>query len=304
VIEQRLASAPEEGLLAGRVQIAQLTLQRRVVQDRGRTSPPWQSPSIRLAAAVAACRRARPRRCRYTPRSAVGGALPGRLVDAAISLPRACSASEAHPARPMGQIATAQPVASSDLVAACSGEGRGNQCYWQNKGCGSRRWSSSGICRLPCPVHCRTRCSRPAGSNELTQPGLLCPAVLVQSARGPEYDYSASTVDCRRCDGDTTCGLSTAPRGGTAESATHGCVVRPLCPGDPGKRPRSRSDRRAFRQVNVGVMGLAGIEPAPSSLSDIEGSALCGAAFPQVTAERQGLRDACLAASFQAVQAH
>jgi hypothetical protein len=36
----------------------------------------------------------------------------------------------------MGEIATAQPVASSDWLAGCSGQGRGNQCYWQHKGCG------------------------------------------------------------------------------------------------------------------------------------------------------------------------
>jgi hypothetical protein len=40
----------------------ELALQRRVIQlprIPGRTSPPWQSPSIRLVAAAAACRRAR-----------------------------------------------------------------------------------------------------------------------------------------------------------------------------------------------------------------------------------------------------
>jgi hypothetical protein len=43
------------------------------------------------------------------------------------------------------------------------------------------------------------------------------------------------------------------------------------------------------------VVGLAGLEPAASSLSGIEGSALCGAAFSQVACERQGRRDAFLA---------
>jgi hypothetical protein len=37
--------------------------------------------------------------------------------------------------------------------------------------------------------------------------------------------------------------------------------------------------------------------------SEIDGSALCGPAFPQVAIERQGRRDAFLAASFQAAQA-
>src|SRR5215208_7215101 len=51
------------------------------------------------------------------------------------------------------------------------------------------------------------------------------------------------------------------------------------------------------------MVGLPGLEPGTSSLSGIEGSALCGSAFPQVTVERQGPRDAFLATSFQAVQA-
>jgi hypothetical protein len=40
------------------------------------------------------------------------------------------------------------------------------------------------------------------------------------------------------------------------------------------------------------VVGLAGLEPAASSLSGIEGSALCGPTFSQVAGERQGRRDA------------
>jgi hypothetical protein len=36
------------------------------------------------------------------------------------------------------------------------------------------------------------------------------------------------------------------------------------------------------------VVGLGGLEPPTSSLSGIEGSALCGPPFPQVTDERQG----------------
>ena len=39
--------------------------------------------------------------------------------------------------------------------------------------------------------------------------------------------------------------------------------------------------------VSPGVVGLAGLEPAASSLSGIEGSALYGPPFPQVTAERR-----------------
>ena len=53
-----------------------------------------------------------------------------------------------------------------------------------------------------------------------------------------------------------------------------------------------RSHGRAFPQVDPGVVGLAGLEPAASSLSGIEGSALCGPTFSQVAVERQGPRDA------------
>jgi hypothetical protein len=52
---------------------------------------------------------------------------------------------------------------------------------------------------------------------------------------------------------------------------------------------------RLFSQLKADVVGLAGLEPAASSLSGIEGSALCGPAFSQVAAERQGRRDAFLA---------
>jgi hypothetical protein len=47
-----------------------------------------------------------------------------------------------------------------------------------------------------------------------------------------------------------------------------------------------------FRWSEGWMVGLGGVEPPTSSLSGIEGSALCGPPFPQVTAERQGRRDA------------
>jgi hypothetical protein len=46
-------------------------------------------------------------------------------------------------------------------------------------------------------------------------------------------------------------------------------------------------NRRLLPQVRTGMVGLAGLEPAASSLSAIEGSPLCGPAFPQVAADRQ-----------------
>jgi hypothetical protein len=62
-------------------------------------------------------------------------------------------------------------------------------------------------------------------------------------------------------------------------------------------------ERPAFPLVTGRVVGLAGLEPAASSLSAIEGSPLCGPAFSQVAADRRGRSNAVLATSFQAVQA-
>jgi hypothetical protein len=56
---------------------------------------------------------------------------------------------------------------------------------------------------------------------------------------------------------------------------------------------RDQSDRAGtFLQVKTDVVGLAGLEPAASSLSGIEGSALCAPASSQVTGDRRGRRDA------------
>src|SRR5215213_9507474 len=54
----------------------------------------------------------------------------------------------------------------------------------------------------------------------------------------------------------------------------------------------------AFPLVRGRTVGLGGLEPPTSSLSGIEGSALCAPAFSQVAGERQGRRDAFLATSF------
>jgi hypothetical protein len=55
-----------------------------------------------------------------------------------------------------------------------------------------------------------------------------------------------------------------------------------------------KSIAKRFRWSNVDFVGLAGLEPAASSLSGIEGSPLCGAAFSQVAADRQGRSNAFL----------
>jgi hypothetical protein len=71
-----------------------------------------------------------------------------------------------------------------------------------------------------------------------------------------------------------------------------GMGVRPQRgPGRQRARParcRQRSDLRRW------VVGLPGLEPGTSSLSDIEGSALCSPAFLQVAAIRQGRSNALL----------
>jgi hypothetical protein len=57
---------------------------------------------------------------------------------------------------------------------------------------------------------------------------------------------------------------------------------------------RLGTNEHVFPLVRSRLVGLPGLEPGTSSLSGIEGSALCGPAFSQVTAERQGPRDAFL----------
>ena len=62
--------------------------------------------------------------------------------------------------------------------------------------------------------------------------------------------------------------------------------------GDPQKQPRSkRPTRGAFPQLKAGVVGLAGLEPAASSLSEIDGGAPCYPAFPQLAMVHEKRRD-------------
>src|SRR4030095_8813579 len=63
------------------------------------------------------------------------------------------------------------------------------------------------------------------------------------------------------------------------------------------RRPRTEATaiegdhRQAFPQVNCGVVGLAGLEPAASSLSEMDGRALCYPAFALVVRHRRWCRD-------------
>jgi hypothetical protein len=50
--------------------------------------------------------------------------------------------------------------------------------------------------------------------------------------------------------------------------AVQGCVLGPLC-ADHGSRRHSGDHRRGFPQVNLSIVGLAGLEPGTSSLSGI-----------------------------------
>jgi hypothetical protein len=70
--------------------------------------------------------------------------------------------------------------------------------------------------------------------------------------------------------------------------AGKGCILDRCAPATH-ERSYERTPRLvAFPQVNAGVVGLAGLEPAASSLSAIVGSPLCNPAFLQVAADRQG----------------
>src|SRR4030095_7699028 len=63
------------------------------------------------------------------------------------------------------------------------------------------------------------------------------------------------------------------------------------------RRPRTEATaiegdhRQAFPQVNCGVVGLAGLEPAASSLSEMDGRALCYPAFALVVRLRKSYKD-------------
>jgi transposase len=66
----------------------------------------------------------------------------------------------------------------------------------------------------------------------------------------------------------------------------------------------NEGDRRgSFPQLKAAVVGLAGLEPAASSLSAITRLPLCNPAFSQVVGDRQGRSNAFLATPSQAVQA-
>jgi hypothetical protein len=58
--------------------------------------------------------------------------------------------------------------------------------------------------------------------------------------------------------------------------------------GDVQTTADERVGQRAFPQVNARLVGLAGLEPAPSSLSAITRLPLCNPAFLQVMRDRKG----------------
>ena len=75
-------------------------------------------------------------------------------------------------------------------------------------------------------------------------------------------------------------------------TAVQGCVLRPLCAaGRRGNRERIRQPT-SVSAVQPSAVGLAGLEPAASSLSAIGGLPLCNPAFLQVKRVRKGRSNA------------
>src|SRR5215217_3349639 len=68
-------------------------------------------------------------------------------------------------------------------------------------------------------------------------------------------------------------------------------LPRPLCAGDSQKRRRSRKPPASIPTGQLNVVGLAGLEPAASSLSEMDGRPLCYPAFPLVVRLRKSYRD-------------
>jgi len=78
--------------------------------------------------------------------------------------------------------------------------------------------------------------------------------------------------------------------------ASQGCVQAQLCEVAAQRQPTTETanggDRQGpFQQVKPAVVGLAGLEPAPSSLSEIDGRTLCYPASSQVVQLRKYHRD-------------
>jgi hypothetical protein len=78
---------------------------------------------------------------------------------------------------------------------------------------------------------------------------------------------------------------------GQVRRAAQGLVVRPLCATTCGavRSKEERADGVSAGQPRV--VGLAGLEPAPSSLSEIDSQALCYPALPLVVPINEGHRD-------------
>jgi hypothetical protein len=70
-----------------------------------------------------------------------------------------------------------------------------------------------------------------------------------------------------------------------------GCVLRPLCQTSTEPIAIGGDHREVFPQVNLGIVGLAGLEPAASSLSEIDGQAPCYPAIALVVRLRKSYKD-------------
>ena len=83
-----------------------------------------------------------------------------------------------------------------------------------------------------------------------------------------------------------------SPRQGSITRMGKGWVLRPLCAGGRASgRGIGSGSGPAFPQFNRGVVGLAGLEPAASSLSEMDGRALCYPAFSLVVLLRKSYKD-------------
>jgi hypothetical protein len=116
----------------------------------------------------------------------------------------------------------------------------------------------------------------------------------VQATFSPYRHHSTRHSTARRCtrhtlEPDPAALPSTRNR---PRTEVQGCVLKALCGGDTREPPSIAVDyRRAFPQFKAGVVGLGGLEPPASSLSEIDGRALCYPGFPLVVRLRKSYKD-------------
>ena len=99
------------------------------------------------------------------------------------------------------------------------------------------------------------------------------------------------------CEPATAASASPNPATSTSAATPSAAELTVMCSDTAMRGRRSGATannsyhQRAFPQLNAGVVGLAGLEPAPSSLSGIEGWAPCYPAFSQLVLIHEWHRD-------------